>query len=212
MNSGSIVIGLIGSRFAASFHLENYRRVPGFDLRVKGVASRSRERAADFAKKHGLENVYDSAEELLADPEIDLVDLCVPNYLHHPLTLEAAAAGKNIICEKPLTGYFGQGGETLVGKETPRRRMFEDALRSADEMVDAVARYGVTFCYAENWIYAPSVQKAREVMAQSENTILRIVAEESHSGTHSEYAKEWRHCGGGSLSTKAAIQLPAPCT
>ena len=202
MSSGSIVIGMIGSRFAASFHLENYRRVPGFDLRVKGVASRNQESAVAFAKKHGLEYVYGSADELLADPEIDLVDLCVPNYLHHPLTLEAAAAGKNIICEKPLTGYFGQGDETLVGKETPRRRMFEDALRSADEMVDAVARHGVTFCYAENWIYAPSVQKAKEVMAQSENTILRIVAEESHSGTHSEYAKEWRHCGGGSLFNK----------
>ena len=202
MDSGTIVIGVIGSRFAASFHLENYRRVPGLDLRIKGVASRNRESADAFAKKHGLERIYMSAEELLADPEIDLVDLCVPNYLHHPLTLEAAAAGKDIICEKPLTGYFGQGGETLVGKETSRQKMFENAVKSADEMVEAVARNGVTFCYAENWIYAPSVQKAKELLAQSDNTILRIVAEESHSGTHSEYAKEWRHCGGGSLFNK----------
>jgi len=87
--------------------------------------------------------------------------------------------------------------------------MFEDALRAADEVVDAVTRNGVTFCYGENWVYAPSVTKANDILAESDNTILRISGEESHSGSHSEYAKEWRYSGGGSLINKGCHPLGA---
>lgn len=178
MNAQPIVIGMVGAGFAASFHVENYRRVPGLNIRIKGVTSKRRESATSFAEQHSLETVYSSVEALLADPEITLVDLCVPNHRHLPLTLQAAEASKHIVCEKPLTGYFGDGGETLVGRETSRREMFDAALKAAGEMVDAVKRNGVTFCYGENWVYAPSVQKANDILTQSDNTILRIVAEE----------------------------------
>ena len=197
-----LVIGVVGTGFAASFHLENYRRVYGLDIRVKGAASRTADGARAFVKDHGLDCAYASVEELLADQEINVVDLCTPNAQHHPLVIQAAAAGKDIICEKPLTGFFGDGTQESVGKEVARREMFQAALASADAMSAAVARHGVQLCYAENWIYAPSIQKANEVLSKSDNTILRIVAEESHSGTHSEYAKIWRHCGGGSLFNK----------
>ena len=197
-----LVIGVVGNGFAASFHLENYRKVYGLDLRIKGAASRTADGAKAFVEAHGLDRAYTSVEELLADPEINVVDLCTPNSQHHPLVFQAAAAGKDIICEKPLTGFFGDGKQESVGKEVARRDMFQTALASADAMADAVTRHGVQLCYAENWIYAPSVQKANEILSKSDNTILRIVAEESHSGTHSEYAKIWRHCGGGSLFNK----------
>ena len=111
------------------------------------MTARSQESATPLAAEHNLETVYPTTEALFADDEITVVDLCVPNYLHYPLTIQAAEAGKHIICEKPLTGYFGDGGETLVGRETSRRTMFETALKAADEMVDAVKRNGVTFCY-----------------------------------------------------------------
>ncbi len=197
MTPNPIVIGIVGAGFAASFHVENYRRVPGLDIRIKGVTSKRPQRAEAFAKQHQLEKAYSSVEALLADSEITLVDLCVPNYLHHPLVLQAAEAGKHIVCEKPLTGYFGDGRQ-----ETSRRTMFDAALKAADEMVDAVKHNDVMFCYGENWVYAPSVQKTNDLLAESDNTILRIVAEESHSGSHSEYAKEWRYSGGGSLFNK----------
>tara|TARA_B100001123_G_scaffold430528_1_gene550608 strand:+ start:18157 stop:19326 length:1170 start_codon:yes stop_codon:yes gene_type:complete len=200
---------MVGCRFAASFHLENYRLVHGLDVRVKGVTSKSGESATTFAKMHGLEKVYDSVEEMLGDPEINLVDLCVPNYLHHPLTIQVAEAGKNIILEKPLSGYFGEGEKELIGKETSRKKMLEGAIASADEMGEAVRESGIRFCYAENWVYAPSVQKANHILSQSDNTILRFVGEESHSGTHSEYAKLWRTSGGGSLINKGCHPLGA---
>jgi predicted dehydrogenase len=203
MNPKPIVIGMVGAGFAAKFHVENYRRVPGLDIRIKGVTSKRGESAAAFAKQHELEQAYPSVEAMLADPEITAVDLCLPNYLHHPLTIQAAEAGKHIICEKPLTAYFGDG------RATPRREMFETAVRAADEMVDAVKRNGITFCYGENWVHAPSIQKANDILAESDNTILRVVAEESHSGTHSEYAKQWRYAGGGSLFNKGCHPLGA---
>ena len=198
----SLVIGVVGNGFAASFHLENYRRVYDVDIRIKGVASRTAEGAQDFADRHGLQHAYASVDELITDPEVNVVDLCVPNAMHHSLVIQAAKAGKDIICEKPLTGFFGDGNQESVGKEVARADMFQTALASADTMANAVRRAGVQLCYAENWIYAPSIQKADEVLSKSDNTILRIVAEESHSGTHSEYAKVWKHCGGGSLYNK----------
>lgn len=209
MTTKPIIIGMIGAGFAASFHVENYKRIPGLNVRIKGVTSKSKEKAAAFAETHDLEKVYDSHTAILSDPEIEIVDLCVPNYLHYPLSLKAAEAGKHIICEKPLTGYFGSGEAELIGHTTPRRQMFEDALRAADEVVDAVTRNGVTFCYGENWVYAPSVTKANDILAESDNTILRISGEESHSGSHSEYAKEWRYSGGGSLINKGCHPLGA---
>ena len=97
----------------------------------------------------------------------------------------------------------------LMDGKASRIQMFEEALKSADEMAEAVSRNGVTFCYAENWVYAPSVQKAEQVLAQSDNTILRITGEESHSGSHSSFAKEWRYSGGGSLFNKGCHPLAA---
>ena len=195
MTTEPVTIGLVGAGFAATFHLENYRRIPG-EIRIKGVASSSQEKAAAFAAEHGLDHAYESFEHLLADPEITLVDLCVPNGLHHPYTMRAAEAGKHIICEKPLTGFFSDRADASAPE------MFTTAMQSADQMAAAVRAAGVIFCYAECWVYAPSIRKADSTLAQSDNTILRIVAEESHSGTHSEYAKQWRHAGGGALFHK----------
>jgi predicted dehydrogenase len=63
----------------------------------------------------------------------------------------------------------------------------------------AVQAAGITFCYGENWVYAPPIVKVDRLMAASDSTILRIQGEESHSGSHSPYARRWRTSGGGSL-------------
>ncbi|MBI2194595.1 MAG: Gfo/Idh/MocA family oxidoreductase [Planctomycetes bacterium] len=203
-----ITIGLVGARFAASFHLDAYRRVYGVDVRVKGVTSRDPASAARFAQEHSLEVAYPSVDDLLADPEVQWVDLCCPNAFHEPLAVRAASAGKHVVCEKPLTGYFGgDRGKTL--ESVPRDLMFREAMAGAERIAEAVRKAGRFFGYAENWVYAPAVQKARRLLAQSDNTILRIVGEESHSGTHSPYAMEWRTSGGGALLNKGCHPLGA---
>jgi predicted dehydrogenase len=107
-----------------------------------------------------------------------------------------------VIVEKPLTGFFGAAS-------TPREVMMLRALVSADQVLEACARAGVRLCYAENWVYAPPIQKARRLLAASGGPILRLVGEESHSGTHSPVNKHWQTGGGGSLIGKACHPLGA---
>lgn len=69
---------------------------------VKGIASRTLENAQTAVEALGLEQAYGSYEELLADPEIEAIYNPLPNHLHVPLTLQAARAGKHVLCEKPM--------------------------------------------------------------------------------------------------------------
>ncbi|MDI7776152.1 Gfo/Idh/MocA family oxidoreductase [Asticcacaulis sp. EMRT-3] len=71
-------------------------------IRVRGIASRSLESAGAAVAQLGLEQAYGSYEDLLADPEIEVVYNPLPNHLHVPMTLAAARAGKHVLCEKPM--------------------------------------------------------------------------------------------------------------
>jgi predicted dehydrogenase len=84
--------------------------------------------------------------------------------------------------------------------------MLEKVRADLAEVGRVMAEHPVTFCYAENWIYAPAVRKGLELLERCVPTgsILEIRGEESHSGSHSEYSKWWRHAGGGSLARLAA--------
>lgn len=70
--------------------------------RVEGIASRSGDKAATTAKSLGIPKSYGSYEDLLADPDIEAVYIPLPNHLHAEWTMAAAAAGKHVLCEKPL--------------------------------------------------------------------------------------------------------------
>lgn len=72
---------------------------------VVAVGSRSRDKAAQFAARWGIARVHDSYEDLLADPGVDAVYIATPNSLHHPQTMQALAAGKHVLCEKPYTRH-----------------------------------------------------------------------------------------------------------
>lgn len=71
-------------------------------IRVKGIASRDRTAAKNAAEKLGLEAAYGSYEDLIADPEIEVIYNPLPNHMHVPMTLAAAKAGKHVLCEKPM--------------------------------------------------------------------------------------------------------------
>jgi predicted dehydrogenase len=136
---------------------------------------------------------------MLERPDVDVVDLCVPNKLHGPFTIAAAEAGKHVICEKPLTGYFGgPEAEEPVGR-TSKRLMRAEAVRLAEAMVDAADRSSVRIMYGENWLYSPPIRRALDLVLSSGGTILEMRAQECHSGSHASYAKEWQQAGGGAL-------------
>ncbi|MEN9932190.1 MAG: hypothetical protein RIS17_763, partial [Pseudomonadota bacterium] len=193
-------IAVIGAGFAAHFHLASYRRVYGECFEIASICGRS-PRAAALAREHGITRCESDWRAVLADPTIDVVDLCVPNHLHVPMILAAAEAGKHIICEKPLGGFFGpdNAGDDWCAKGFSREAMLDAVAGQAQQVREAVERAGVTFCYGENWVHAPPIAKLDRLMAASGSAIMRIEGEESHSGSHAPYSRRWRSSGGGSL-------------
>lgn len=200
-------VGLIGAGFSAHIHARAYRRI--HDATLVGVAALPLAQAQNLAREYDIPHAYGDAHELIARNDINVVDLCVPNDLHEPLTLAAVAAGKHVICEKPLTGYFGgQGAAEPVGA-TPKMLMLREAVASAERMVCAAQEHGVQLMYAENWLYAPAIVKAARLAEVSGGAILEIRGQECHSGSHAGYAKWWRSAGGGAILRLGAHPIGA---
>ncbi len=193
-------MGMVGSQFAARLHLQALAKIRGVKVDVVAVASRHPEHAAAFARAYGIPDHYDDYRRILDREDIDLVDLCVPTDLHEAFCIEAACAGKHIICEKPLTGYFGKDRpEEHVGFSVDKAAMLRETVLGCDRIAKAVADHRVKFLYAENWIYAPPVDKLRRLIKASGGTVLDIRAEQSHSGSHAPYSRRWKTSGGGAL-------------
>ncbi len=91
-------IGLVGLGFIGNKHLEAYKHMENAE--VKAIYTRNGRKDDAEALTYHFVKEYD---ELLANKEIDIVDICLPSYLHEDYILKAAKAGKHIICEKPLT-------------------------------------------------------------------------------------------------------------
>jgi predicted dehydrogenase len=195
-----IHIAIVGAGFIAETRARAYAGVTGHDARIVAVASRTRDRAEGYARKYGVPDVYDDYRQILDRSDVDIVDLCVPNHLHRPMTEEAAAAGKHVVCAKPLTAFDGQGFPPDSDfRAISRAHMLRVAVENADAMVAAADRARVHLMYAENWVYAPPITKADRLIAASGGTILEMRGGECHSGSHSPYAREWRYSGGGAL-------------
>jgi predicted dehydrogenase len=194
--SNPVRIGIAGTGFAGRFHLENFPE----SAQVVGVTSARAESRDAFAAKHDVRS-FVSVEELL--PEIDVLDICTPPSSHGQYILQAAAAGKHAIVEKPLTGFYGSPGHYS------KRQMLDAVVEEARRLRDAVRGAGIILGYAENFVYAPSIQKEREIVEKTKAQILRLVGEESHSGSHSPVYGIWSVQGGGSLIAKGCHPLGA---
>ena len=120
-------------RFVADIHADAFQRfVPNAE--VVAVASPTPGKAARLPVRIRIPNAFESYRDLLAMPDIDLITLALPNDLHCQVTLDAARAGKHIVCEKPLCR----------------------TLEEADQMIDACRQQGVLLLYAENCCSLPS--------------------------------------------------------
>ena len=193
-------IGMVGARFGAALHLMNLAPLRGGQVEIVGVCSVSRESAEACARRFEIPFVTTEFAALLARPDVDAVDLCIPPALHHTFAVAAAEAGKHIIVEKPLTGYFGEPGDPEpIGEKVSKTKMLAGARKNAHAVRDAVRRHKVKLCYAENWVYSPPVAKLRRLIRAAGGGILDVRAEENHSGSHSTFARQWKHSGGGAL-------------
>ena len=205
--SKKIRVGLVGTGFAGKFHVESLRRVYGPEVVLAGVTSRRAESRARFGRAHGIP-VFEDVDAML--PHIDLLDVCSPPCVHEEGIIAAAKAGKAVICEKPLTGYFGPPGDPRFrGNKAPKKQMLGKVVTTLRRIAGAVRKAGVVFGYAENFVYAPSVQKEREIVEKTGAQILRMTGEESHNGSGSPVYGIWKFAGGGSLVGKSCHPLGA---
>lgn len=170
---------IIGAAFSADLHADGYSRIRD-KAEIVGICDQNERRIAELAERYGFRDytAYTDFETALAQCECDLVDICMPNFLHHAVALQAIGRGRDIICEKPLA--------TTV----------EDAA----EMVEMADRMGVHIYYAEDWLFAPAFRKAQEILKSGNvGKPLYIRARESHGGSHSPFAQKLCYCGGGCM-------------
>ena len=211
VDSQHLQVGIVGAGFLAETRARCWRQVRSAS--IGGVASRRPERAEAYAHRFSVPALFDDLDAMLASPSIDVVDLCVPNSLHREMTEAAAAAGKHVICTKPLTAYTGQdlpesaSNEEVAGRD--RGEMLRVAERDARAMVEAAKQAGVQLLYGENWIYAPAFRRAQALLEQADGVLLEMRGGECHSGSHSPYSRVWRHTGGGALIRLAAHPVGA---
>lgn len=206
MARDAIRIGIVGVGMAGRFHLQCLRRVHGTTVHVAAATSRRAERREAFGREHGID-VFDSVDDML--DHIDALVICSPPYVHEDAIVAACRAGKAVLCEKPLTGCFGpdDAGADYRGDHDDKQRMLDTTMQRLTRIAEAVRESGVVFGYAENFVYAPSVQKERQIIERTGAQLLRMTGEESHNGSASDVYGIWRFSGGGSLIGKGCHPL-----
>ncbi len=170
-------VAILGGGFIADIHIESYVRfIP--EAEIVAIYARNGEKAKALAAKHHIPKWYDNIDTLLRDSGCEVVDICLPNYLHAGATLKAAAAGKHIIIEKPLAV----------------------TLEEADAMIDACKKANVKLMYAEELCFAPKYERARHLVKEGAvGDIFMLKQGEKHSGPHGDWFYDIRCAGGGVL-------------
>ncbi len=112
MKIGILGFGGMGKTHAYSIANLKYFYSPlGFDAEVKGICTRNVSRAEALCAQYGVGKAYANEDEMIADPEIDVIDICTPNIAHYDTLKKAIAAGKHIYCEKPLCTTAAEAAE-----------------------------------------------------------------------------------------------------
>lgn len=172
-----VKIGIIGSRFQADCIAQSVKMMPE-EAEVVAVCSPTPGNARAFAERHGLQSHYTDYREMLRDPAIEMVSITAPNRMHAQMTIDAARAGKHVVCEKPLCV----------------------TLEEADAMIDACAKAGVLLLYAEELFFAPKYVKAKQMADEGAFGRVHLVKQsEKHSGPHSDWFWDVTQSGGGAL-------------
>jgi predicted dehydrogenase len=172
-----VKVGIIGSRFEADIHASAFQIMPE-DAEVVAVASPSAGNAAKLAGHYGIPRVFTDYKEMLREPDIEMVTITAPNDLHCQMTLDIAAAGKHVVCEKPLSM----------------------TLEEADRMIDCCKKRGVLLMYAEELFFTPKYVKAKEMADQGAfGKVYLVKQSEKHFGAHSDWFWDVNRSGGGAL-------------
>jgi len=165
MTTSKIKVGIAGTGFIGPAHVEALRRN---NIPVIGLSEATAELAQKKAAEMGIEKAYPSYEAMIADPEITVVHLATPNYLHHAEAKAALLAGKHVVCEKPLA---------MNSKES-------------DELVKLAAEKKLVNAINFNLRFYPLVHQARDMVQSGELGQLYIM-QGSYLQDWLLYATDW---------------------
>jgi len=198
--------GIVGSGFAAKFHYDALQRVFSVGVQVVGAYSPTQEKLESFTTARSL-TAFENLDALINAS--DIIHVCTPPVTHEPIVIAALAKNKHVVVEKPFTGYFGDGSAEFNGDHFSKETGLSYAVDSVARMLEAEKKSTGKIMYAENWVYAPAVQKQREILQKSGAQILWMHGEQSHSGSHSLTYGQWKFSGGGSMIGKGCHPLAA---
>ena len=170
-------IAMLGTGLIADFYAMALHGQRGRD-RIVTTFSRSRERGGAFAARWSIPTSTTSLDEAIGHPEVDVVVVALPNHLHEDAVTRAAAAGKAVLCTKPLA-------------------------RSAQEarnILDTVERVGIFAGYLEDLVYTPKTLKAAAAVRRGAiGDVTWVRSREAHPGPHSAWFWDARQAGGGAI-------------
>lgn len=174
-----IKVLLLGAAFSADLHADGYARIRD-KAEIVAIADKDQSRIRALVDAYGFGDVkmFSSFEQAIDETDCDLVDICLPNFLHHAPAVCALNKGRDIICEKP----------------------FATTVEDGEEMLQAAAKNNRHIYYAEDWLFSPAIRKALDYVDEGgigDAVFYRL--RECHSGSHSPFAQKIQYCGGGSM-------------
>ena len=169
----TVRVGLVGSQFISTIHAEALKRVARAEMFA--VVSPTGDHAEKFAKKHDVKHHFKDYGKFL-ESDVELVVLGCPNNLHCEFTELAAAAGKHVVCEKPLA----------------------TTLAEADRMIAACRKHKVKLMYAEELCFTPKYVRLKRLLDEGALGKPYLIKQaEKHDGPHSAWFWDVNKSGGG---------------
>jgi len=173
-NSKKVGVGLIGSQFISTIHAEAFKWV--HDATIVAAMSPNEEHVRKFCTTHHIPKYFTKLEELLALPEVEMIVIGAPNYLHCEITEKAAQANKHIVVEKP----------------------FCMNLAEADRMIAACAKANVKLMYAEELCFTPKYVRLKSLLDEGAlGKPVLFKQSEKHDGPHADHFWDVERSGGG---------------
>lgn len=164
-----IKIGIIGAGFVGPIHIESVRRLGFVD--VVAIAEITQQKANEVAEKFGISKAYGDWKDLVSDSEIEVVHVTCSNELHYQISKACIQAGKNVVCEKPLTLNMNE----------------------AKELVELAKERNVVNATTFNMGFYPLVKEAKELIARGElGKIFLVVGRCSQDWLSKDTDYNWR--------------------
>lgn len=185
MLNDRIGVCVVGPGFwAREMHLPAFTTIPGVE--VVSVVGNSEASARKLAEQFGVKTWSTDYRSAVQAADVDIVDILAPNYLHAPVAIAAAEAGKHVICIKPIA----------------------TTLEEADRMIAAAEKAGTRLLYAENVPFIPAVQEASKVVASGAiGEVFRVKACEGIGTPYSAWHYDRARAGGGAMIDMAVHSI-----